>query len=169
MAALLAVPAATPWCGADSLSLSSTPPIYPTPDPWPCIHFSVLLTNTSAQTCTLQGCPGVDLVGTTDRHLGAAPDPADPPFSGIVSASRTGGDGQPVVLMPGATASSRLGFQPKTTDIGLARLAAHHDRRDPSDSTTQPETPWPFGGFTVLLINNGTQPVVTIDALQPYA
>ena len=77
---------------------------------------------------------------------------------------------QPVVLVPGATASSRLGFQPKTTDIGLAPAWPPTTIVvTPPDSTTQLQTPWPSGGFTVLLINNGTQPVVTIDPLQPYA
>ena len=177
IAALLTVPAATnttaaatPWCGADSLSLSTTAPIYPTPDPYPYIYFSVLLTNTSDQTCTLQGYPGVDLVGPGGQYPGVPPDPANPPFDGIVSASRTGGDVQAVVLAPGATASSRLGFMPKTTGAGLApawpptTIVA-----TPPDTTTQLQTPWPSGGFTVLLIGDGTQPFVTIDPLQPYA
>ena len=177
IAALLALPvatnptaAATPWCGADSLSLSTTPPIYPTPNPWPYIYFSVLLTNISGQACTLQGYPGVDLVGTTDEHLGIVPDPRDPPFSGIVSASRTGDDAQPVVLVPGATASSRLGFMPKTTDIGLAPAWPPTTIVvTPPDTTTQLQTPWPSGGFTVLLIGDGTKPFVTIEPLQPYS
>ncbi|BBY59837.1 hypothetical protein MSAR_29730 [Mycolicibacterium sarraceniae] len=114
IAAVLALPAstntaaATPWCGADSLSLSTTPPMCPTEDNSRYLYFSVLLTNTSAQTCTLQGYPGVD--GTTNPHYGVPPDPSDPPFSGIVSAARTGGDEQPVVLAPGATASSDWAF-----------------------------------------------------------
>ena len=177
IAALLALQAPTnttavamPWCDADSLSLSTTPPLYPTPDPWPYIFFSVLLTNSSEQTCTLQGYPGVDLVGPGDRNLGVPPDPDDPPFDGIVNASRTGGDTQPVVLAPGATASARLGFQPKTTATGLAPAWPPTTIVvTPPDSTTQLQTPWPSGGFTVLLINDGTYPVVTIDPLQPYA
>lgn len=176
IAAALALPAAnpiaaaTPWCGADSLSLSTTAPIYPTPDPYPYIYFSVLLTNISDQTCTLQGYPGVDLVGPGGQYPGVPPDPANPPFDGIVSASRTGGDVQPVVLVPGATASSRVGFMPKTTATGLAPAWAPTTIvATPPDTTTQLHTPWPSGGFTVLLIGDGTMPFVTVDPLQPYA
>ncbi|NTY62674.1 DUF4232 domain-containing protein [Mycolicibacterium sphagni] len=177
VAALLAVPAmtnpvatATPWCGADSLSLSSTAPIYPTQNPYPYIYFSVLLTNTSDQTCTLQGYPGLDLVGAGGQYPGVPPDPANPPFSGIVHASRTGSDGQPVVLVPGATASSRVGFMPKTTDTGLdSAWPPTTIVVTPPDTTTQLQTPWPSGGFTVLLIGDGTKPFVTIDPLQRYA
>jgi hypothetical protein len=175
IAALLVLPAATnttaaamPWCGADSLDLSTTPPIYPTPEPF--IYLSILLTNVSEETCSLQGYPGVDLVGPTDPHVGVPPAPDDPPFDGIVSASRTGGDAQPVVLAPGATASSRLGFQPRTSSTGL-EPAWPPDTIvvTPPDATTQLQTPWPPGGFSVQLINDGTYPVVTIEPLQPYA
>ena len=177
IAALLALPVATnttaaamPWCGADSLSLSTTPPIYPTPDPYPYIYFSVLLTNVSEQTCTLHGYPGVDLVGPGGQIPGVPPDPANPPFDGIVSASRTGGDMQPVPLVPGATASSRVGFMPKTTATGLAPAWPPTTIVvTPPDSTTQLQTPWPSGGFTVLLIGDGTMPFVTVDPLQTYA
>lgn len=162
--------AAMPWCDADYLSLSTTPPIYPTPNPWPYIYFSVLLTNTSEQTCSLQGYPGVDLVGPSDPNLGVPPDPDDPPFDGTVSASRTGGDTQPVVLSPGATAAGRVGFQQKTSSIGLEPAWPPTTIVvTPPDSTTQLQTPWPSGGFSVLLINDGTYPVVTIDPLQPSA
>jgi len=177
IAALLAVPvasntaAAAPWCGTDSLSLSTTAPLYPTPDPYPYIYFSVLLTNTSGQTCTLQGYPGVDVVGPGGQYPGVPPDPANPPFSGVVSASRTGGDVQPVVLAPGATASSRLGFMPKTDGTGglLPAWQPTTIVATPPDSTTQLQTPWPSGGFSVLLIGDGTLPFVTIAPLAPSA
>jgi Protein of unknown function (DUF4232) len=57
-----------PWCGADSLTLSTSPPISPGQQPY--VHFYVILTNVSQQTCTLQGYPGVDLVGPDDPTLG---------------------------------------------------------------------------------------------------
>jgi hypothetical protein len=75
IAAVLALPAATnttaaamPWCGADSLSLRTSPPISPGQQVY--LHFYVILTNVSRQPCTLQGYPGVDLVGPDDPMLG---------------------------------------------------------------------------------------------------
>jgi hypothetical protein len=165
IAAVLALPAATntraaamPWCGADSLTLSTSPPISPGQQPY--VHFYVILTNVSQQTCTLQGYPGVDLVGPDDPTLG--------PTYSLPRTSKSG-DVQPVVLAPGASAGSLLGFLPKLGPHGSEPAWPPTTIVvTPPDSTTQLQTPWIPGGFTVLRQGVGTQPGANIGPLQPY-
>jgi hypothetical protein len=162
IAAVLALPAATsmtaaamPSCGADSLSLSTSPPISPGQQSY--IHFYVILTNVSQQTCTLQGYPGVDLVG-----------PDDPTLGPTYSLPRKSDDVQPVVLAPGESAKSLLGFLPKLGPDGSEPAWPPTTIVvTPPDSTTQLQTPWIPGGFTVLRQGDGTQPGGNIGPLQP--
>ncbi|MCV7411827.1 DUF4232 domain-containing protein [Mycobacterium florentinum] len=164
VAAVFAAPAASnttaaamPWCGADSLSLRTSPPISPGEQAY--LHFYVILTNSSRQTCTLQGYPGVDLVG-----------PDDPALGPTYRLPRDTGDVRPVVLAPGASAASLLAFLPKIGPNGTepawppATILV-----TPPDSTTQLQTPWIPGGFTVLRQGDGTHPGGHIGPLQPYA
>jgi hypothetical protein len=149
--------AATPWCGADSLSLDTSPPISPGEQSY--IHFYVVLTNVSQQTCTLQGYPGVDLVG-----------PDDPTLGPTYRLPRASGEVRPVVLAPRAAAKSLLGFLPKVGPEGVepawppATIVV-----TPPDSTKQLRAPWISGGFTVLRQGDGTQPGGNIGPLQPDA
>jgi Protein of unknown function (DUF4232) len=164
IAAALALPAAmnttaaaTPWCGADSLNLHTSPPISPGQQVY--LHFYVILTNASQQTCTLQGYPGVDLVG-----------PADPTLGPTYSLLREDGDVRAVVLAPGASAASLLAFLPKVGANGLEPAWPPTTIVvTPPDSTTRLETPWIPGGFTVLRQGDGTHPAGRIGPLQPYA
>jgi len=95
--------AAAPLCRTDSLSLSTGP--YGAPGDNTQMHFAVILTNISPQSCMLRGYPGVDLVG-----------PDGPTYS----LPRQSGDPQPLTLAPGASASSRLTFLPTPTAGCLA-------------------------------------------------
>jgi hypothetical protein len=164
IAALLALPAATnttaaatPWCGADSLSLATSPPISPGQQVY--LHFYLILTNVSQQTCTLQGYPGVDLVG-----------PDDPTLGPTYSLPRQRDDARPVVLAPGASAASLLAFLPKIGPNGVEPAWPPTTIVvTPPDSTTQLQTPWIPGDFTVLRQGDGTHAGGHIGPLQPYA
>jgi uncharacterized protein DUF4232 len=164
IAALLSLPAATnttatavPWCGAESLNLTASPPISPGQQVY--LHFYVILTNASRRTCTLRGYPGVDLVG-----------PDDPTLGPTYSLPRESGDVQPVVLAPGASAASLLAFLPKIGPDGSEPAWPPTTIVvTPPDSTTQLQTPWIPGGFTVLRQGDGTHPGGHIGPLQPYA
>jgi hypothetical protein len=161
---VLALPAAAnttavamPWCGADSLSLAASPPISPGEQIY--LHFYVILTNVSQQTCTLQGYPGVDLVG-----------PDDPPLGPTYSLPRESGDARPVVLAPGASAASLVAFLPKVGHEGMEPAWPPTTIVvTPPDSTTQLQTPWIPGGLTVLRQGDGTHPGGQVGPLQPYA
>ncbi|MEE6137724.1 DUF4232 domain-containing protein [Mycobacterium sp. 050128] len=149
--------AATPWCGADSLKLSASPPISPGEQVY--LHFYVILTNVSRQTCTLQGYPGVDLVG-----------PDDPPLGPTYSLPRESGDVRPVVLAPGASAASLVAFLPKLGPDGMEPAWPPTTIVvTPPDSTAQLQTPWIPGGLTVLRQGDGTHPGGQVGPLQPYA
>lgn len=73
--------AALPWCAIDSMSLSTGAP--GSPGSFDQIHFAVVLTNISSQSCALQGYPGVDLLGPDD--------PTDPIVSSGSPAWGSGG------------------------------------------------------------------------------
>ena len=94
-----ATAAAEPWCAPDALSVRTSAP--GSPGDATQIHFDVILTNTSSQACTLQGYPGVDLIG-----------PDDPMWGPDYQLPQQAGDPQPVTLAPGASAASRLTFLP---------------------------------------------------------
>lgn len=148
-AAVNTAAAAAPRCGTDSLSLSTGP--YGSPGDNPQMHFSIILTNNSSQSCTLQGYPGVDLVG-----------PNDPTYGPTYSLPRQSGDPQPVKLAPGASASSRLTFLP-TGDGWVPRKIVV----TPPDATTQLETPWIPGGIAVVRQDGATHPGSYIAPLEP--
>lgn len=143
-----ATAAAAPWCAADSLSLSTGP--YGSPGDFSQIHFAVILTNISPESCTLRGYPGVDLVG-----------PDDPVFGPTYSLPRQSGDPQPVTLAPGASASSRLTFLP-TPDGWVPNTIVV----TPPDATTQLEVPWIPGGISVLRQDAATHPGTYIGPLE---
>jgi hypothetical protein len=146
-AAVNATAAAAPLCGTDSLSLSTGP--YGAPGDSAQMHFALILTNISSQSCTLRGYPGVDLVG--------AADPVDGP---TYSLPRQSGNPQPLTLAPGASASSRLTFLP-TADGWVPRTIVV----TPPDATTQLETPWIPGGIGVLRQDGATHPGTYIGPL----
>ncbi|GLE54524.1 DUF4232 domain-containing protein [Mycobacterium montefiorense] len=149
--------AATPWCGADSLNLAASPPISPGQQIY--LHFYVILTNVSQQTCTLQGYPGVDLVG-----------PDDPTLGPTYSLPRQSGDVQAVVLAPGASAASLVAFLPKIGPGGWEPAWPPTTIVvTPPDSTTALQTPWIADGLTVLRQGDGTHPGGRVGPLQPYA
>ncbi len=140
--------AAAPRCGTDSLSLSTGP--YGAPGDLAQMHFAVILTNTSSQYCTLQGYPGVDLVG-----------PDDPGNGPTYSLPRQSGNPQPLTLAPGASASSRLTFLP-TPDGWVPRTIVV----TPPDATAQLKTPWIPGGIAVLRQDGATHPGTYIGPLE---
>jgi Protein of unknown function (DUF4232) len=139
--------AAAPSCGTDSLSLSTGP--YGSPGDSSQMHFAVILTNISQQSCTLQGYPGVDLVGPAD--------PNGPTYS----LPRRSGNPQPLTLAPGASASSRLTFLPTADGWVPATIVV-----TPPDATTQLETPWIPGGIAVLRQDSATHPGTYIGPLE---
>jgi Protein of unknown function (DUF4232) len=164
VAAVLVLPAATntsaaalPWCGADSLNLRTSPPISPGQQVY--LHFYVIFTNVSQQSCTLRGYPGVDLLG-----------PDEPTLGPTYSLPREGGDVRPVVLAPGTSAASLLAFLPKIGPDGSEPAWLPTTIVvTPPDSTTQLNTPWIPGDFTVLRQGDGTHEGGHIGPLQPYA
>jgi Domain of unknown function (DUF4232) len=143
-AALNTTTAAAPWCGTDSLSLSTGP--YGAPGDSSQMHFAVILTNISPRSCTLQGYPGVDLVG-----------PDGPTYS----LPRQSGDPRPVTLAPGASASSRLTFLPTPNGWVPSTILV-----TPPDATTQLQTPWIPGGIAVLRQDGATHPGTYIGPLE---
>jgi hypothetical protein len=143
-AAVNTTAAAAPRCGTGSLSLSTGP--YGAPGDDSQIHFAVILTNISPQSCMLQGYPGVDLVG-----------PDGPTYS----LPRQSGDPQPLTLAPGASASSRLTFLPTPTGWVPRTIVV-----TPPDATTQLETPWIPGQIAVLRQDGATHPGTYIGPLE---
>ena len=79
---------AEPWCGTDSLSLSTG--ALETTEVQSQDRLELILTNSSQQSCTLQGYPGVDLVGPDNPMLGP-----------VFSVPRADGPSQPFTLAPG--------------------------------------------------------------------
>jgi Protein of unknown function (DUF4232) len=146
-AAVNATAAAAPMCAADSLSLSTGP--YGAPGDSAQMHFAVILTNISSQSCTLRGYPGVDLVGSADQQNGPT-----------YSLPRQSGAPQPLTIAPGASASSRLTFLP-TPNGWVPRTIVV----TPPDTTAQLETPWIPGGIAVLRQDGATHPGTYIGPL----
>lgn len=144
-----ATSSAAPWCGTDSLSLSTGP--YGAPGDASQMHFDVTLTNTSAESCVLQGYPGVDLVG-----------PDDPMWGPVYSLPRQDGDPAPLTLAPGASAGSRLTFLPTPDGWVPTSIVV-----TPPDATIQLEVPWIPGGIGVLRQDGATHPGTYIGPLQP--
>ena len=143
--------AAAPWCGTQSLSLSTgalTTTEYVGQE-----QLEVVLTNVSQQSCTLRGYPGVDLVG-----------PDDPMWGPVYSLPREDGDPQPFTLEPGASATSILTFgQPSTPDRWVPTSIVV----TPPDATSQLEVPWIPGDMAVQRQDGATHPATYIGPLQP--
>lgn len=89
--------AALPSCTTDSVILNTSAPA--SPGDATQIHFGVIVTSTSTQSCELLGCPDVDLIG-----------PDDPMWGPDYQLPQQAGDPQPVALGPGGLAASRLTF-----------------------------------------------------------
>jgi len=148
---------AVPWCDASSLNVKTGEPISPGQQPY--IHFGLVFTNISPQTCTMQGYPGVDLIG-----------PDDPPFGTTFSLPRGNGDVEPVVLAPGGQAESLIGFLPKWGPNGEEPAWKPTTIIvTPPDSTTQLQTGWLPYDFSLLREGDGTLPGAVIKPLHPYS
>jgi uncharacterized protein DUF4232 len=158
VACALAIPAAVsttasaqPWCGTDLLSLSTgelTTTEYVGQD-----QLELILTNVSQQTCTLQGYPGVDLVG-----------PDVPTWGPVFSLQRQSGDPQPLTLAPGASATSILtiGAPSLPEDFWMPTSIVV----TPPDATTQLEVPWIPGDVAVQRQDGATRPATYIGPLE---
>jgi len=143
--------AAAPWCAVDSLTLNTVGPISGGEEPQ--VSFEVVLTNTAPEACTLQGYPGVDLVG-----------PDNPTWGPTFSLPRQDGDPQPVTLAPGASAGSLVRFLPEQGGGWVPDTIVV----TPPDSTTQLEVPWITGGIAVFRQDGATHPGSYIAPLEPY-
>ena len=154
MTAALAIPAsptaaAEPSCAPDSLSVRTSAP--GSPGDATQIHFDVILTNTSSQTCTLQGYPGVDLIG-----------PDDPMWGPDYQLPQQAGDPQPVTLAPGASAASRLTFLPDPNGWVPNTIAVTLP-----NAPGRLETPWIGGGVPVARQDAATHPGTYVGPLLP--
>jgi hypothetical protein len=152
-AALDTTASAAPWCGTDSLGLSTgalTTTEYVNQD-----QLELILTNISPQSCTLQGYPGVDLVG-----------PDVPMWGPVFSLSRQSGDPQSFTLEPGASATSILtiGGPSLPEDYWLPTTLVV----TPPDATTQLQIPW-IPSTAVQRQDGATSPATYIGPLQPSA
>lgn len=142
---------AQPWRGTDSLALSTgalTTTEYVGQN-----HLELVLTNITQQSCSLQGYPGVDLVG-----------PDVPTLGPVFSLSRQSGDPQPFTLEPGASATSILtiGAPSLPEDFWYPTSLV----MTPPDDTSQLEIPWiPY--TPVLRQDGATSPATYIGPLKP--
>jgi hypothetical protein len=141
------------WCGTDDLALSRgelTTTEFVGQD-----ELQVILTNISQQSCTLQGYPGVDVVG-----------PDVPTWGPVFSLARQSGDPEPFTLEPGASATSILtiGAPSAPEDFWYPTTLVV----TPPDATTQLQMPWiPY--TPVLRQDSATSPATYIGPLQPSA
>ncbi len=133
-----------PWCTADSLRTTAGVP--PESN-----YATVVFTNISEQPCTMQGYPGVDLVG-----------PDDPVFGPTYSMPRQGGDPQPFTLRPWDDALSYLTFLPGPPDGWVPSTIVV----TPPDATTHMEFPWNAPGISVLRQDGATHPGTYIGPLE---
>ncbi|MEU6558853.1 DUF4232 domain-containing protein [Nocardia nova] len=151
--AIFAVPAVgsaqTPVCSADMVNATTQQDGAPSPDGQNKLR--IVLTNTSAQSCLVQGYPGVDLTG-----------PDDPAFGPTYSLPRQETGFAPVEVAPGAAVASELtylsggpqGWTPTTIVV------------TPPDTTTQLQVPWPQAG-SVSRQDAATHPGTFIGPLRP--
>lgn len=114
-------------------------------------RLEIVLTNTSAESCVVQGFPGVDLVG-----------PEDPTFGPVYEIPRQDVNFAPVVVDPGAATSSLLTYLPGGPDGWVPATLV----LTPPDTTTQLEAPWP-AGVSVQRQDGATHPGTYIGPLQP--
>lgn len=148
-AATTATAAAVPWCASDSMSLSASAP--GSPGSFAQIHFALIFTNVSTESCALQGYPGVHLLGADDPTWG--PDYELP---------QQAGDPQLVTLAPGASASCRLTFLPEPPGGWVPDTIAV----TLPNTTGQLETPWIPGGIAVLRQDAASHPGTYIGPLE---
>ncbi|MET8796924.1 DUF4232 domain-containing protein [Nocardia sp. NPDC004568] len=130
--AAVTIPAATSAaaparCAAEALDLSTRE--RPSDSPGQGM-LEVVLTNTSAQSCAVQGFPGVDLAG-----------PDDPTFGPTYQLPRRAVEPVPLTVEPGAAVSSPLTYLADGPDgwVPVTLVVT------PPDTTTQLQTPWPAG------------------------
>lgn len=114
-------------------------------------RLEIVLTNTSAQSCAVQGFPGVDLVG-----------PADPAFGPTYQLPRQDVDFAPVTVAPGAAVSSLLTYLPGGPGGWVPATIV----LTPPDTTTPLQAPWP-AGVSVQRQDAATHPGTYIGPLQP--
>nr|WP_205267127.1 DUF4232 domain-containing protein [Mycolicibacterium sphagni] len=141
--------AAVPWCAPDSIGLSTSAP--GSPGDATQIHFDVIFTNLSSQPCTLQGYPGVDLIG-----------PDDPMWGPDYQLPRQAGVPQAVTLEPGAAATSRLTFLPDPDGWVPNTIAVTLP-----NAPGRLEAPWIAGGVPVARQDAASHPGSYIGPLQP--
>ncbi|MGW1740058.1 DUF4232 domain-containing protein [Nocardia sp. NPDC001965] len=151
--AAVTVPAATAsaapgLCTAETLSMSTRD--RPSDSPGQS-RLEVVLTNTSAQGCAVQGFPGVDLVG-----------PDDPTFGPTYELPRRDMNFAPVTVAPGSAVSSLLTYLPGDPDGWVPATIV----LTPPDTTTQLRVPWP-AGVSVQRQDAATHPGTFIGPLQP--
>ncbi|MEU1980905.1 DUF4232 domain-containing protein [Nocardia sp. NPDC019395] len=157
VAALAAVmiPAATSsaqpvLCTAETMSLSTRE--RPSDSPGQAT-LELILTNTSAQSCAVQGFPGVELAG-----------PDDPTFGPTYQLPRQEVNFAPAVVAPGAAVSSVLTYLPGPPDGWVPSTITV----TPPDTTTQLQAPWP-AGVSVQRQDGATHPGTYIGPLLPAA
>lgn len=140
------------WCGTESLSLSTGE--FTSTESVSQDQLELILTNTSQQSCTLQGYPGVDLVGADVPTLGP-----------VFSVPRAAGSPQPFTLAPGASATSALTVLAPSLpeDFWLPTSIVV----TPPDATTQLEVPWISPYFAVLRQDAATHPGTYVGPLEP--
>lgn len=135
-------------CAAEALNLSTRE--RPSDSPGQS-RLEVVLTNTSAQSCAVQGFPGVDLVG-----------PADPTFGPTYQLPRQAADPAPLTVEPGAAVSSLLTYLSGGPDGWVPATIVV----TPPDTTTQLQAPWQ-AGVSVQRQDGATHPGTFIGPLQP--
>lgn len=150
--AAVTIPAATSAaaparCAAETLELSTRE--RPSDSPGQS-RLEVVLTNTSAQSCAVQGFPGVDLVG-----------PEDPTFGPTYQLPRQAADPAPLTVEPGAAVSSLLTYLPGGPDSWVPVTLVV----TPPDTTTRLQAPWP-AGVSVQRQDGATHPGTFIGPLQ---
>ena len=141
--------AQTPACSAEMLSATTQQDGAPSPTGQNKLR--IVLTNTSQQSCLVQGYPGVDLAG-----------PDNPTFGPTYSLPRQETGFAPVEVAPGAAVTSELtyladgpeGWTPATIVV------------TPPDTTTQLQVPWPQAG-SVQRQDAATHPGTYIGPLRP--
>lgn len=151
--AAVTIPAATSAaaparCAAEALDLSTRE--RPSDSPGQS-RLEVVLTNTSAQSCAVQGFPGVHLVG-----------PQDPTFGPTYQLPRQAADPAPLTVEPGAAVGSLLTYLPGGPDgwVPVTLVVT------PPDTTTRLQAPWP-AGVSVQRQDGASHPGTFIGPLQP--
>jgi hypothetical protein len=141
--------AALPSCTTDSVSLSTSAPASPGDSTQ--IHFDLIVTNTSTQSCELLGYPGVDLIG-----------PDDPTWGPDYQLPQQAGDPGPVTLAPGASATSRLTFLADSDGWVPTAIAVTLP-----NSPGLMQTPWIAGGVPLARQDGASHPGSYIGPFQP--